>query len=112
MNIPDHLHPHVGQILGCEMEAASRSCYWAVILGLSIKRDGNEFCILWGEDLQSGVSAFGETPTECIVNFENEMTVSIAHHCRICGNKVPRGDSVEEHVRQCRDDNSQFGVGS
>jgi hypothetical protein len=35
--------------------------------------DGNQYCILWGADLQKGVAGFGETPEKAIWAFEKAM---------------------------------------
>ena len=32
--------------------------------------DGDKWCVLYGEDLQSGVCAFGKTPEEAARNFD------------------------------------------
>lgn len=49
-----------------------RRC-WAVVLGLEIKQDGDQYCILWGENLQTGVAGFGKTPADAIAAFEQAM---------------------------------------
>lgn len=28
---------------------------------ISIQKDGNQWCVLWGEDLQNGIAGFGDT---------------------------------------------------
>ena len=33
--------------------------------------DGNQYCFLYGEDLQKGISGFGDTPYDAAVNFYN-----------------------------------------
>lgn len=45
---------------------------WAVVLGLTPKRDGNMWSIVWG-GFVDGVAAFAETPEKCIEAFEEEM---------------------------------------
>lgn len=77
MNIPDYLQPIAQESLNHECEAQRMKRYWAVVLGLSIKRDGDQYCILWGENLQTGVAGFGKTPADAIQNFENEMYKSL-----------------------------------
>lgn len=42
------------------------------VLQPSIQRDGDQWCILYGEDLQSGVSGFGESPYLAVMDFNIE----------------------------------------
>lgn len=80
MNIPEYLHDRVAQLIAIETQAViykeiteERKSRWAVILGLIPQRDGDQWCILWGIDLQNGVSSFGSTPEEAVLNFDIEM---------------------------------------
>ncbi len=34
-----------------------------------LKQDGNQWCVLYGEDLQSGIAGFGESPLKAIRDF-------------------------------------------
>lgn len=61
------------QIISIKTETAIKRDYWVVILGLMPKRDGDEWCFLWGDSLQDGVCAFGKTPLEAIQNFDKAM---------------------------------------
>lgn len=38
--------------------------------GLSI--DGNQWCALYGKDLQSGVAGFGDSPADAFLDFDKE----------------------------------------
>jgi hypothetical protein len=38
-----------------------------------IKKDGNQWCILLGNNIQEGIAAFGKSPFEAIRNFNAEM---------------------------------------
>ncbi len=80
MDVPDWLHPRVVEILEIELQSAlsnekacSRRSKWAVVLGLKPMLEGNKWCLLWGEDIQSGIAAFGDTPEQAIENFELAM---------------------------------------
>lgn len=80
MEVPGYLHQHAAQLLGIETEAAiyrelaeKRRSYWATILGLTPKKDGNQWYVLYGEDIQAGIVGFGYTPEEAIEAFEREM---------------------------------------
>ena len=33
----------------------------------TLSRDGNQWCVLFGEDLQSGIAGFGDTPHKAIL---------------------------------------------
>ena len=35
----------------------------------SIQRDGNQWCVLYGEDLQVGIAGFGDSPHLAIMDF-------------------------------------------
>jgi hypothetical protein len=35
----------------------------------SIYKDGDQWCVLYGEDLQDGVAGFGETPYKAVLDF-------------------------------------------
>jgi hypothetical protein len=35
----------------------------------SIKKDGNMWCVLYGEDLQEGIAGFGPTPLDAVLAF-------------------------------------------
>ena len=36
--------------------------------------DGNQWCALYGDDLQSGVSGFGDTPEKAAADFDKAWT--------------------------------------
>lgn len=55
------------------MEDTERSNLWAVVLGLKPVRDGNEWCVLSGDNLIDGVAGFGKTPEAAIRAFESAM---------------------------------------
>lgn len=38
-----------------------------------ISKDGNLWCVLYGEDLQVGISGFGDTPMAAILDFNKNM---------------------------------------
>jgi len=43
----------------------------SVIFRPKIYQDGNQFCCLLGENIQEGITAFGNTPDEATRNFDN-----------------------------------------
>lgn len=38
-----------------------------------ISKDGDQWCVLYGENLQEGVAGFGNTPMEAIQDFNSAM---------------------------------------
>lgn len=56
-----------------KLQQAVRASYWAVILDLYPIPEGNQWMVLWGEDLMNGVAAFGDTPEQAIMNFDKAM---------------------------------------
>ena len=53
---------------------------WACInaVGAKLSKDGNQWCFLWGENLQEGVAGFGDTIYEAAKSFFNEISTSKA----------------------------------
>ena len=39
--------------------------------------DGNQWCILLGENIQDGIVGFGDSPFQAILNFNNQMYKSL-----------------------------------
>ena len=50
-----------------------------------ISIDGNQWCVLYGENLQSGVSGFGDTPEKAALDFDKNWR-----------NEKPKGQAVKE----------------
>lgn len=73
LRVPGHLEPHVGQLIGIETDTAIRRSMWVVILGLKPTVDGEQFCFLWGENIQDGVCGFGATPIAAAEDFDSAM---------------------------------------
>lgn len=59
----------------CRFRAAQIIEELAVFAALkpSIQKDGDQWCVLLGSNLQEGVTAFGKSPLEAIRNFNAEM---------------------------------------
>lgn len=55
--------------------------YWAAKQDLSlveslkpsITKDGDQWCCLYGDNLQEGIAGFGDTPYQAILNFNTEF---------------------------------------
>lgn len=42
----------------------------SVLFRPALAKDGNQWCALYGDDLQSGVCGFGDTPAHAMENFD------------------------------------------
>ncbi len=47
-----------------------------VLLKPSIQQDGNQWCVLYGDNLQVGIAGFGNTPMQAICDFNKAWHVS------------------------------------
>ncbi len=58
-----------------EMNYKVQKIEYALISSLGIKpyMDGNQWCFLFGEDIQSGVVGFGETPYKAMLDFNKNF---------------------------------------
>lgn len=55
----------------------------ASMLRLTPYKDGNQWCVLWGANIQEGLCGFGDTPFKALLDFnQNYMSETI--------NKVPK----------------------
>jgi hypothetical protein len=43
----------------------------------SIQRDGNQWCVLYGDDLQVGIAGFGDSPYLAIMDFNSQWYKNI-----------------------------------
>ena len=56
----------------CELDAALQRCRPFMLLNPRIFIDGNQWCALYGENLQDGVAGFGNTPDKASEAFDDE----------------------------------------
>lgn len=61
------------ELLTLQLQCAERCKMWVVVLGLKPSLDGSAYCFLWGDDLQSGISGFGDTVYQAMLDFESAM---------------------------------------
>lgn len=73
METPERYYGWVEEILNNELAASQNKRLMAVILGLVPVKDGNQWCVLYGEDLQVGIAGFGDTPMKAMQAFEDEF---------------------------------------
>lgn len=53
-----------------------------VLMHPKLYPDGNQWCALYGEDLQSGVCGFGDTPDAASRDFDKEWHTSIGNQMK------------------------------
>lgn len=73
LEVPDYLQARICEIINVDFEAAERRRTWAAVLGARIFPDGNQWCCLYGGNLQDGVAGFGDSPIDAIQAFEAAM---------------------------------------
>lgn len=61
-----------GQARDAIQQAAWEVMRPSVLMRPALSRDGNQFCALYGDDLQNGVAGFGNTPDEAMRAFDLE----------------------------------------
>lgn len=62
---------HAAQMAGATwVEAAYDHCRPSVLYRPAISIDGNQWCALYGTNLQDGVAGFGDTPEAAMVDFD------------------------------------------
>lgn len=64
------------------IEAANEQARPCVVFKPRLYADGDCWCALFGDNLQTGVAAFGTTPQEAMWNFDVEWTRLPAGHRR------------------------------
>ena len=42
-------------------------------LGAKLSKDGNQWCFLWGDNIQDGVAGFGDTIRDAALDFYNNV---------------------------------------
>ena len=40
---------------------------------ISIQKDGDQWCVLWGRNLQTGIAGFGDTIGDAMIDFADEI---------------------------------------
>ena len=78
LNVPDYMHGNIQDLINSQLELVSyqlleaqRKSSWATVLGLVPFKDGNSWCVLYGEDIQSGVCGFGDSPSLAMIAFND-----------------------------------------
>lgn len=57
------------------MATAIEKAEWSLfsLLKPILSRDGNQWCVLYGENLQEGVAGFGDSPYKAVIDWNNQM---------------------------------------
>ena len=77
MEVPGYLYAHVQENIMIEKDGIERRRAWAVVLGLVPEKDGNQWLLLWGKNIQEGVCGFGDTPEAAVWDFEKAMNTPL-----------------------------------
>lgn len=48
------------------------------VLKPSVFRDGDQWCVMYGENLQDGIAGFGKTPYEAVLNFNKAWNIPLS----------------------------------
>ncbi len=77
LEVPDHMRKYIQELIMGEYEIQSNQRELSeinkrpsTILKPRISLDGNQWCVLHGEDLQSGVAGFGDSPELAMADFD------------------------------------------
>jgi len=81
--------------------AAQEMARPAVVFKPTLSADGDMWCALLGEDLQSGIAGFGKTPAEAMIAFDQAFYKG----------RTPAAVRLES-LRENLVANGQFGVGA
>ena len=65
-----NLSHYVERAFYAVQEAGNEHCRPSVLFRPSLSVDGNQWCALYGDDLQSGVAGFGDSPTSAMLDFD------------------------------------------
>ena len=59
--------------------SAEEECHFKLfsMLKPSLQQDGNQWCVLYGENLQVGIAGFGDSPQLAILDWNKEWYKSI-----------------------------------
>ncbi len=58
-------------------EAAWASSYPSVVYKPTMSLDGDQWCALYGENLQVGIAGFGDSPSLAMAAFDKEWTKKV-----------------------------------
>ena len=72
-----NLSHHAAMAAEVAREAAAEQCRPSVLFRPALSIDGNQWCALYGDDLQCGVAGFGDSPAEAMWDFDRQWATKI-----------------------------------
>ena len=77
MNIERNYHDDEASSINSQTMQEQSEFNLFTMLKPSIQIDGNQWCVLYGEDLQAGIAGFGDSPHMAIMDFNSAWYKSI-----------------------------------
>ncbi|WEM01112.1 MULTISPECIES: hypothetical protein [Delftia] len=72
---------NAGHLMACVAQEFSASAHEqqrpAVLFRPALSVDGNQWCALYGDNLQDGVAGFGNTPAEAMTDFDRQWYLKL-----------------------------------
>ena len=72
-----NLSHHAAMAAEVAREAAAEQCRPSVLFRPALSIDGDQWCALYGDDLQCGVAGFGDSPAEAMWDFNRQWATKI-----------------------------------
>ena len=72
-----NLSHHAAMAAESVREAAAEHSRPSVLFRPTLSIDGNQWCALYGDDLQSGVGGFGDSPAEAMYDFDRQWVTKL-----------------------------------
>lgn len=75
----------------CEMakeavrEAAAEHARPSAVFKPRLSIDGNQWCALYGDNLQDGVAGFGDSPSDAMWDFDKAWGAKLPANAKVCG---------------------------
>ena len=72
-----NLSHHAAMAAESVREAAAEQCRSSVLFRPALSIDGDQWCALYGDDLQCGVAGFGYSPAEAMLDFDRQWATKL-----------------------------------
>ena len=69
-------HNEINHQMNVEILETEQQYKRFAMLKPKIHKDGNKWCVLYGENIQDGVAGFGDTPHEAVIDWEINWNTS------------------------------------
>ena len=70
-------HDHEASLLRSQLAQEQQGFNLFATLKPTIQQDGNQWCVLYGENLQVGIAGFGDSPQLAIIDWNREWYKSL-----------------------------------